>query len=191
MKYFFEEVSRPEGFCLLGSIKGVKEDYNLKEGQSRAKGWPADAHYRMDDDEPDDIKLADFLESMDTLLVVSAPVRDLLVTEKVKSVEYLPVAIVNHKGRKEKAPYFVANVVGLQDCIDQKKTKFKPNRIDPELWLSVQNLTLDPARIDPDRKLFRAKYLRSRTVWREDLVQKVRAAGFTGIEFLPPDEVVD
>jgi uncharacterized protein DUF1629 len=188
MNYLIERVSRTKGACLLGSIKGVKEDFNLTKGVSRAAGWPADAFYRMSPKYPKDIKLDDFLESMDTLLVVSDRVRGLLESERMDGVEFLPLSIVNHKDRKEPAPYFLVNIVGLQDCVDMTKTTRTVSPLDPELWITVQNLTLDPSRIEPRRELFRARYIRSATIWSEDLANKALAKGFTGIRFLKPSD---
>ena len=97
----------------------------------------------MDPSFPKDIRLEDTMRNDDHLLVVSERVKELLEAEKVPRQEMLPVAIFNHKGRKEKAPYFLIHQLDIQDCINLKKTKWKKNPSDEEQITDVRKLTLD------------------------------------------------
>jgi hypothetical protein len=120
--------------------------------------------------------------------VCSARVKDFLEAEKVAHLEFLPVTILNHKGRKERAPYFVVNTLGTVDCIDLKKTRWKQHLISPSDIDEVENLTLDESRIDPSRALFRLAKYSVPVVFRADLADKILRAGFTGIRFMDPHE---
>lgn len=191
MKYFVEKLERLDGVCSLMTLMGVRDEFELAWGVSRARGWPGAARFEMNKKHPKDIRLADFLWNMSSLIVASLRVKELLEAEKVKGVEYLPVSIVNLKGRKEKAPYFLVNPVGLVDCIDVGKSRFTKSAIDPEEFMSVRKLVINPSRIRADARLFRMHHYLMRAVWREDLARAVTAQKLTGISFVPPAKFSD
>lgn len=176
------------GVCRVGALVGVDRDYELFDGISRANGFPADARFRMSEEFPNDIKTEDFTDNMNGLLVVSARARAILESQALKNNEFLPVTIINHKGRKEQGPFFILNQVSLQDCIDPGKTVAKENPINREVFISVKKLGLDEQRIDPAVTLFRIKRFPHYPVFRDDLVDRLQTAGLTGLEFVQPEE---
>src|SRR5437870_4975431 len=101
MNYLIALARGSDGACMLGGLREVEKQWQLFEGVSRAKDFPDDASFRMDPSFPKDIRLEDSIRNDDSLLVVSERVKDFLKAEKVPGQEMLPVAIFNHKGRKE------------------------------------------------------------------------------------------
>lgn len=177
-----------DGACMLGGLRDVSKQWQLFEGVSRAKDFPDDASFRMDPSFPKDIRLEDIIRNDSSLLVASERVKKFLEAEKVPGQEMLPVAIFNHKGRKEKARYFVVHQVDIQDCINLKKTKWKKDDLDEEAITDVRKLTLDESKIDKDAQLFRLKSYGIPLIIRADLAEKITKAGFTGFQFVPPIE---
>jgi hypothetical protein len=188
MNYLIALARGSAGACILGGLGDVPKLYQLYEGVSRAKDFPETAHFRMNPSFPKNIRLEDVIRNTQSLLVASARVKELLEAEKVPGQEMLPVAIFNHKGRREKASYFVVHQVVLQDCINLKKTKWKKDEFDEEAITDVRRLTLDESRIAPDAVLFRLKTYGIPLVIRADLAEKIKKAGFTGFQFIPPIE---
>ncbi|HYV46023.1 MAG TPA: DUF1629 domain-containing protein [Myxococcaceae bacterium] len=185
MNYLIARSEGSDGACVLGGLREVDDLHEFQEGVSRAANFPDDANFRMSPSFPKDIRLEDAIHNMDMLLVASERVKKFLEAEKVPGQEMLPVTIFNHKGRKEKAPYFVIHQVGLQDCIDLKKTKWKKNPLDDSQITDVRKLTLDEKKIDKKAQLFRLKSYGIPLVIRADLAEKIKKAGFTGFEFIP------
>ncbi|HYD41579.1 MAG TPA: DUF1629 domain-containing protein [Anaeromyxobacter sp.] len=188
MTLLFAKRRPVRGACWLEAIEGVPRTYELDRGVSRASDWPSDACFRMSPELPDDVGLVDFLPNVGSCIVASAAVRALLEAEKVRNVEYLPVSIINHKGRKQPEPYFVVNPFPLQDCIDMERTVGTRNEIDRSLLAEVDHLVIDESRIDPSVMLFRMKHWPYRDVYRPELAEKIKAAKFTGIKFVTPEE---
>ncbi|HYD41577.1 MAG TPA: DUF1629 domain-containing protein [Anaeromyxobacter sp.] len=166
----------------------MERTFRLTQGVPLAHEWPDDVHFTMSDDYPDDVGLIDFLPSTSSCIVASQKVKDLLEAEQVRNVEYLPVAIVNHKGRKQPEPYYVVNPFPLQDCIDLERTDGTRNQIDPSLFSSVKKLVIDESRIDASATLFRMKHWPFRDVYRPELAEKIKAAKLTGIKFVAPEQ---
>src|SRR5690349_8700181 len=107
-RYLISEIVTPKGVCRLGAIKKVPAWADLHNNVPQAGKFPEDAAFHMNPDFPKDIKLADVLYNNNSLLVASEKLKDFLSKEKLLAHnEVHPVAIVNHKGRKESAPYFI------------------------------------------------------------------------------------
>lgn len=175
-------------FCVCDGLDGVPEQYQISQGISRAAGFPKDARFAMDRSFPKQVALPDCLSNADDMVVVSAKLEELLAGRGVRSVEYLPVGIVNHKGRRAKEPYFIVNPLVIVDCIDQAASDLQWNAIDPSSIASAGKLALDPARIPADLQLFRPKFMTELVVLRRDLADAVKAGGFTGLRFVEIDE---
>jgi hypothetical protein len=188
MEYRVAKIKRERGACILDAIRGLSESFRLELEAPLARGWPADAHFPMDQNFPNDLTPADFILNGNNVLLVSKRVKEFLEAEKVSAVEYLPVAIVNHKGRKEKEPFFIVHPLEHQDCIDLEKTQVRRNAIDAEVFSNVKNLTFDPKALNPKLTLFALKRFSSIAVFRADLAEKILATGFTGVKFVPPEK---
>jgi hypothetical protein len=183
MDYMFGTVQRGQKSCVLTALQGVEDDYELLEGISRINGFPEDAYFNMDDDFPRNLQLEDFLLNENSLLVISDRLKAFLEAKKLKNNEFLPVHVVNHKGRKVREPYYIFHQVELQDCIDVSKSDLILNAIDPETFSFVYKLIIDETKIDPDVTVFRMKRYAELPIFKRDLAEGIQSEGFTGIRF--------
>lgn len=167
----------------MGTIQNVEDDEELSLGVSKIGQWPKDACYYMDKERKEHIRLEDCLWNMDSVLVISLKLKEFLEKENLKNNEFLPVTIFNHKDRPTHEPYFIANSFHLQDCIDQKKSKYDLNCIDPWQFDEIEKLVIDETKIDPEVALFKMDHEGSLPIIRRDLATKMISAGFTGMEF--------
>lgn len=186
MRYLIGEFDVGLGACRLESLEGDDRDYELFDGIPRAVDFPPDTRFVMNEDFPDDLRTEDFISNLTSVLVISSRTQQVIDAKGLKNNELLPVTLINHKGRKEKGPFYILHQVALQDCIDFEKTVCTRNAIDPDLLSTISQLVLDERRIDPTVPLFRLKYFPYAPMFREDLVEKVRSAGLTGIKFTEP-----
>lgn len=182
--YVFAKIVPGRNACRLKSLEGLQDDYELDKGIALKKRFPANASFRMNDKFPNDLKLEDFTWNPNKVLVVSERVCEILDANHLKNNELLPVAIFNHKGRKEKASYFILNQLVHQDCIDLGKSVVVMNNIDPQLISTVKKLVIDEVRIDPEMLIFRLAKHPFVPFFRSDCAAKLKAAGVTGINFL-------
>ena len=169
-------------YCQLESIENFADSFKLKKGISVANEWPDDVQFQMDMGLKKQIKLPDLVENMSSVLVVSPKLRDFLIKEKVSNLEFLPVTILNHKGRVATDDYLVMNTLGVQDCIDKDKSKITWNKIVTDQITDIENLTIIESNIEKDAQIFRAKGLVDVLFVREDLANKIVADGFDTVE---------
>ena len=189
---FVQIVADPDEKCAhVTGVEGYDDNFQFQEGISLLEEFPEAAAYRMSDDHPRQIALHDFLPNTEGVLLVGENVRAFLEKEKVKNLEFLPVAILNHKGRKAKEKYFIVNPFPLVDCVDAKKTSFTPNPINKECWINVTNLTIDEKRVPQGFELFHVTHIPGLMLIDEKLAAKMKAAKLRGFEVIPTSQYRD
>ena len=175
-------------YCVLDGLKKVEDEYEISEGISRVKDFPADAHFVMSKRHKKQIALADCLKNLEGQPVVSERLKAFIESYKTTAIEFLKVGIVNHKGKTIPEPYYILNPLTIVDCIDKEKSKLTWNSIDPDFISGVLKLVLRPDDIDPELPLFRPKHLNDRVLINRKLAKKMTDAGFTGMTFMEPAE---
>jgi hypothetical protein len=175
------------GLCKLGVLQGVPDNEEMTFGASRAGNFPDDASFVMDKKFPKDIKLADVLENLDHALVVSERLKSFLegIPGALKNNEVYSVAIVNHKGRTEKAAYFLLHQVNRPAAVDTKKTAGTKSKIMPDTYSDIEKLVLNEKKLDPEAQIFRLHEIPSKVFVRGELASKLTEKGFTGFELTP------
>jgi hypothetical protein len=183
-KYAIWESKDVPNACSLHKLVEVEKLYELVKGVPRAATFPASAAYRMDPDFPHDTMLIDNLINSDMLVVVSQQVKEFLEKRALKKVEYLPVAIFDHKQKIASRDYFLIHPIDPVDCIDLDKSEVEWGIIDEESIDEVNHLVIDETRIDPEREMFRLKHFCDIVLVRWELAEAIDAQGFTGIRWI-------
>ena len=187
MKDFFVWDSKDEGnTCVLSVIQKVKKTGRLSLGIELLADWPSDAYFSMDPEFPRDMGLADNLKNFNSVAIISGPLMQFLEEKGVTNTEFLPVGIINHKGKPVVGKYFIVNPIHPQDCLDVKTSEPEYYSISPTKVSNVQRLVLDPKRIAPEVAIFRVKNFGAPIVIRAELANEIVAAGFTGISWKNP-----
>ena len=181
MDYFIWKALFEDGYCVCRSLEGFEDAHKLKRGTPVAGYFPDDALFRMDSDFPKDIKLADNVRNGGGFILVSKALKVIIEQNNENNVEYLPIKIINHKGRVASNDYFVINPLDIRDAIDLDRSKIVWNNINPEIISSCKKLVLKEEKIPPNFKIFRIKYFYRRVLLSYDLVELIKRSGFSGI----------
>lgn len=156
--------------------------------------------------------------------IFSDEIKDFLIREGIKNVEYYQLKLLDSFPNGNKEPlekpfeynnYYIANVVGLVNCVDHEKSILEyfyppelrnppedlppmednenypfagenPNDID-----FVTKLVLDESKIDPSLNIFRLYDKPSLLIFHESVVKRLREEGATGFVFVPVDEYTE
>lgn len=183
MKYVLGIPTTGADAAVLTLLQEVEDDFELLKGISRADNFPSDAYFQFSPDFPRDLLLEDFIKNENKVLVASQRAREVIESHAAKNNEFLPVTIVDHKGREVPEPYFIVHQIVLQPCIDEGASEFEENAIDPERIYYMDRLVLDESRVDPEVALFRMARFAKVPVFRRDLAERIQAAALTGIVF--------
>lgn len=163
MKYWIFYGSNSDSALIGGYPNSKIKDYRYNRGESLAEEFPKKATVSFSKKWPDRRKLYDFLDNTCNLLIASSRVRTILEELKAKNLEFLPVTVLDHKGKPVAEPYFIINPLGGQDIIDMEKSKVVMNSILKDQVAHIKKLTLQPDKVEDGAKLFRAS--RSRYVF--------------------------
>jgi len=183
--YLTWDADAQSNYCVLKYLEGFPDDYKLMKGDSVAGEWPDDVRMRMNPTFKKQIKLSDNLLNPVNVIVASKSLCDFLRDKKVPNIEYLPVTILNHKGKVASKDYCIANLITTQDCIDTEQSEVTWNEINPHYISSMKRLVVNENKIAKNAMLFRAEHLKTLIFIRADFAATVTAAGFTNIKFWP------
>jgi uncharacterized protein DUF1629 len=181
-KYFLWDTRPPRGGCVLSEVENFDDLIDFIRGRTGpiADRFPEDVELLMNPDFPKDLKLYDHLYNLDDLTVVSPRLTAFLEKLSLPAIEFLPVKIIDHKGKVASADYAIVNAYNVYDCIDRDKTKIIWNNIDPELIMTATDLTLDESKLDPAVPIFRVKHLAHFLFVRENIANQILAGDFSG-----------
>jgi hypothetical protein len=188
MDYVIWRADPTTDFCSLDLLENVDDSFELKRGVSRAQGFPSTASFSMDPAHKKAVKLGDNLYTLENVLVISKPLKEFLESRKPLETEFLPVSIINHKGRLASPDYFIVNPLSVQDCINKSKSTLDWNPIEKDLIASCEVLVLDTARIDPRYVMFRPRFMPTVVLLRRDVAEAAQGAGFKGMRLTDIDE---
>ena len=175
-----------EGSCVVSNPIGFGDQFLLMEGVPLFEQWPEDVVCKMSPKYPKDIQLTDNLHGGSYAIISQRLKEQITALAGASQIEFLPVTILNHKGRVASKDYFVLNPVGSVNCIDIEKSGAVWNAIDKSDISHFQRLVLKDGEVPADVGMFRPAH-RTRTILvRRSVADQLSSAGFTGLYFQEP-----
>jgi len=163
-----------------------RQDWKVATGYPSTSWFPADVTFDLARDKGD--KLADAIPTAIYLLVLSEKLAGLLARESAARWETFPIKLKHNKKVLEPR-YVVANLLDVSPCVDLEKSAFERSQVIPAEIDFFDRLVIDPSKVPADRKIFRMKEQPRTILVRDDLVAAIRAAGCTGLSFVPAEQI--
>jgi hypothetical protein len=165
--------------CFLENPPEGTEDFTFRmaEGDRMAAQYPPNARIYMTDDH-EGIRLTSIIGNTNAFLIVSAEVKRAIAASRTGDVEYLPVAIYNHKRRLASKDYFVVNPIGALDCLDLEHSKIE--YLDGDV-VAVDEFVFDAQRVEELPDLFRVRQDLRQYFVSESLADALRALPATNL----------
>jgi|ERR1051326_8151246 hypothetical protein len=170
--------------CSLEPMEGFEEVFHLWAGEKLEQQFPTNARFTMRADRPTATVLTDSLHNNQRLLVISEGLKEFLQASDVPQLEFLKVAVRNHKGKVVPEKYYIINPLDPVDCLDRVASKAKVSRINKNRIDSIKKLVLNPSALPGDRRMFRIASFPPVHLVRRDLSDAITKKGFTGIRWL-------
>jgi uncharacterized protein DUF1629 len=180
--YFEMGYQHRKGACSLTFLSNQEFTASLMIGSRLAKAWPKDMTFSMNPERPKDVALFDYVHNLEGVLLASPKLVTFFRDQKVPDVEFLPVTILDHKGRVASKEYAILNCCRVIDCVDQKKSEFEWDGLQ-EPSMVVEKVVLDGRALGEDDRLIRPKFVPGKIFYREDLMQAIDDEGFAGVAF--------
>lgn len=172
--------------CILDSPENVEFSPRLVRGVPYAAEFPKDACMRMSRDAKKRTALVDDLTNTNRIKVCSPRLVAFLKERKLCNLEYLPIKILDHKGKVAASDYCIVHPIHLQDALDLEASKPTWGHIAKTEINFVQTLVIHPEKVDPKVRIFRLKSFHDPVLIEKSLADEMTAAGFDGCVFRPP-----
>lgn len=167
--------------------EGSPDEDEFFEGRPLAGRFPAGGAMRFSGGFRKFIKVLDSVANTTASPIVSGKIRGILEKVAKKDCEFLPVTLIDHKGKVASKEHFVLNVLRIEDAVDMKRSKYKRSPFDPEQIDDLTRLHLQPDAIAPDAHIFRARTKRDRVFVDQTLVDAFEKAKVTGLRLFPAE----
>jgi len=198
LNYVIWDTKRVENSVLLDSLQNVERKWELRKGVPRAADFTAEARFQMNLNLPYNTILTDNLRNKNMLIVASQRFKEFFEEWQLDKVEYLPVIIIDHKGKPIHENYFIIHPIHPVSCLNIEKCGADWSSLDEDSIDYVDHLVIDESFIDTatqsitvDRKLFRPKHFDRITFVQRNLAEAIDEAGFTGVEWMEINEYSD
>jgi hypothetical protein len=128
--------------------------------------------------------ITDFIDNIHKVVMVSEKARGIMEQAGLgpEQVEFLPFTLKDRKRKKVPEPYFIANALECVDCFDWDRSVYEtyPNRKEV-VYSSLRILHVLKDKVPERATFFRLGELKDKVLIRSDLLEKLKAAGCTGI----------
>ncbi len=188
MDFVVWESSAAGNACWLDPVENFDRARALRRGVPFGSDFPKGVQFRMSKQHKKDTALTDDLGNSDSLKICSARLVDHLKKAKTQHVEYLPVVILDHKGKVASADYRIVNPFPPQDVLDLKASGPTYSAIHKSSINDVKRLVIDPKRVEPGVRIFRIKGFTNPVLVDRKLAEEIAAEGFVGAAFIELDE---
>lgn len=167
--------------------QGFDDKYLLLEGVSLLDRWPDGVSIEFSKRHPEGLNLTDALANPFGFSIVSDALKAVLEAAAAPT-EFLPLHVLNHKGRVASARYWAVNVLLHLAAVDRAHSAYDVDAFYDDQIDSFERLVLTEGVQEEGAPLFRLQERPRLQLMRDDLVEAIIAQGLTGLQFVPTDE---
>lgn len=176
-----------EGAVIYHPPDGSPPAYEFFKGKRLARKFPAKATVRFADSFPKFIKVFDVVTSVFGVPIVSGKVRAILEELAEKDHEFLPMTLLDHKGKVASKEHFLLNPLRIEDVVDMQRSKYDRDRFEPDQIRRLMELHMKPAAVPDDVHLFRAKTKLDQIFIDDAVNDAFEKAKVTGLRLFPAE----
>jgi len=173
----------PKG-AVLKDLQGVERTFAMRRGESFKDIMPAGACFHFDPDYQRDILPVDFYLNVDGMMVCSQRAAEFVRSHAPAALEYLPVNIIDHKGKPLESVHFILHPVDHPDCLDSARSDVTWSPINPNVVQFADHVEIDATRVPTDRLIFCPKSFPDLMLVRRELAEAIVGQGFTGARWV-------
>jgi len=166
---------------------GSPPQFAFFEAQPLAPLFPNPATVRFSKGFPKEMKVFDSVASDLSVPIVSARLKAVLDGVAPGECEFLPVALVDHKGKVASPDHAILNPLRTADLIDMKSSKYRTSSFEPNQIATLYELHVLPAQVDPAVHVFRATTMQEQIFIDEAVHDAFQRAQLTGLRLFPAE----
>ncbi|WP_395848306.1 imm11 family protein [Cystobacter fuscus] len=178
--YFMLEWDVLDGYCAIFDLpETMPKIHKPARGVRMGSEYPDGLRFRMAKEERG-MKIADIIPNAVNYLMVSNRMKGILEQHSGAEIEFLRFVLLNHRGRVASEDCYIANVIGMLDCVDMERSEGDRDALKPDRFMYLRRLVLREDMLDPAAKLFRPTAAPRMMIVRRDLKEQFEKEGVTG-----------
>lgn len=133
-------------------------------------------------------KMTDYAVSDFGCSIVSERLKNVFDSEGIDNIQYFKTSIIQKKGTPALDGFYIANIIGLADCIDLENSEMDSDLEDDNITIiySVEKLVLK--KYSSEKLIFRLKHFTRVILITENLKEKLIQLDITGIKLISPEK---
>lgn len=133
-------------------------------------------------------KMTDYAVSDLGCSIVSERLKKVFDSAGIENIQYFKTRIIKRKGTPVLDKFYIANIIGLEDCIDFEKSEMDIDAEDSEhpIIYGIENLMLKECFFE--KPIFRLKHFTRLILVNQDLQEKLTQSDITGIKLITPEK---
>lgn len=163
------------------------EAHILDRGEPAAALFPPGATVRFSEDYPTMRKVCDFMSTIFGTHIVSAKVKRILEAQGADNCEFIPLTILDHKGKVASKEHFLLQVLGHVEAVDMERSQVVMNSILKDQIDSFELLVLNRDAIPPNAVIFRLSRKRDEFLVNQATYEALTKEGVTGLKCFRAD----
>ncbi|RKH44953.1 imm11 family protein [Corallococcus sicarius] len=166
---------------------GAPEAHTLERGEPAAELFPPESTVRFSEEFPTRRKVCDFMSNIFGSLIVSAKVKRILEEQGANNCEFIPLRILDHKGKVASKEHFLLQVLGHVEAVDMERSQVVMSAILKERIGNIEHLVLNREAIPPDAVIFRLSRKRNEFLVKQATYEALTNQGVTGLKCFQAD----
>ncbi len=183
MDFVIWESAAPVGAVGLDSIENVERARLLGRGVSMREGFSPQAQFRVSK-RPKSTTFVDDLSNLDSVKVCSARLVAFLQRQRLAHLEYLPVRILDQRGRLATEDYRIVNPCPAQAVLDLERSGPRFSAMRKTTIVELKKFVIDTGRLDRTFRVFRVQEFPSPVLIDRELAEAMSEEGFVGPDFV-------
>lgn len=169
--------------AVIGALPpGGPEGHLLDRGEPIAALFPPEPAVRFSDDYPTRRKVCDFMSTFFSAPIVSIKVKRILEEQGATNCEFIPLTLLDHKGKVASKEHFLLQVLGHVEAVDMERSQVVMNSILKDRIGNIEHLVLDPKAIPPGAVIFRLSRKRDEFLVNHATYEALTQAEVTGLK---------
>lgn len=186
MKYYILQSNENSIYCRLGEEPQETSDkcFKILKALSIKEYYPDDATFSMHD-YAGGLVVADYISNSFGYTIISGKFKKIIDDFIAPlNVEFLPLTIVNHKGRNHPGVFYILNMLDTIECVDLTKSVIQIDEIETDYFHWIEKLVLSETRIPENCHIFRLKNMPKIFLVSELLKTKLIDNDIKGVNFI-------
>jgi hypothetical protein len=154
-----------------------KDGWRITHGEPAKDLFPANATLRFSKKHPG-MKLSSFIGNTRSFLIVAPPFRQAIEELGPKQTEFLPITLLDHRGRVASKDYVIVNPLGTLDCLDEKESGIE--LVDGEV-VGVDEYVVASSKVARAPQLFRIREAENEYVFGLELMRRIQKLDLSNV----------